>query len=101
MVGADPAVVNACLEHEGKAMVARDMALAARLGVRGTPTFVIGYRRTDDQFQPTKVLTGARPVAEFEEALDDAIRLRPSDRADAGFGSNRTLAVEEARRVRQ
>jgi predicted DsbA family dithiol-disulfide isomerase len=82
-------------------MVARDMALAARLGVRGTPTFVIGYRRTDDQFQPTKVLTGARPVAEFEEALDDAIRLRPSDRADAGFGSNRTLAVEEARRVRQ
>jgi protein-disulfide isomerase len=43
--------------------IADDTALAAQLGVRGTPTFFVNGR----------VVTGAQPRAKFEEAIDLAL----------------------------
>ena len=74
MTGMTRDALAACVEREGRDLVVRDMELAKRLGVRGTPTVVIGYRQRDDQFQTTSVLTGARPVADFERALEEASR---------------------------
>lgn len=67
--GVDPARLRAELQnpaHEAK--VERDMALATRLGVRGTPhTFVDGA-----------AIGGAQPIDKFTSVIDDHLR-----RADA------------------
>ena len=75
-LGLDVATFDACLEGGlYAAAVRRDMAVAARLGVDGTPGFILA--RTDPN-DPTKVrglsfLSGARPFADFQAAIDRAL----------------------------
>src|SRR5688500_5605174 len=50
--------------HTHMARIEADMALAARLGARGTPGFLINGR----------LLMGAQPIEQFKEIIDDEVR---------------------------
>jgi protein-disulfide isomerase len=60
----DPAKFNECLDS-GKhaAAVNKDMADGTKVGVSGTPAFLVNGR----------FLSGAQPFSAFQEAIDDAL----------------------------
>jgi protein-disulfide isomerase len=78
-VGVDVARFRAsCAGSEARATLERERALAASLGVRGTPAFFINGRKVE----------GARPLDDFKVIIDEEIRkaealvargVRPSD----------------------
>jgi protein-disulfide isomerase len=53
--------------------VDEDQALAASLGIRTTPTAILGVTSNAGSFTATKVINGALPVAEFTSAIDEAL----------------------------
>jgi protein-disulfide isomerase len=64
-VGLDLPRFRAALDRpDGRAQVEADVAAAARLGVRGTPTFFINGRR----------LVGAQPYERWKVILDEEVR---------------------------
>lgn len=64
-VGLDVERFNAARKGAGaRATIERDHALAASLGVRGTPAYFINGRRIE----------GARPVDDFKKIIDEEIR---------------------------
>jgi protein-disulfide isomerase len=75
-LGLDVAAFDACLEGDlFAAAVRRDMAVAAKVGADGTPSFLIALT---DPRDPTKVkgltfLSGARPFAAFKAEIDRAL----------------------------
>jgi protein-disulfide isomerase len=71
-LGLRPGEFAACLDREGPADVQRDASAAKALGVTGTPTFLIGRVDPDGRVLVSRILTGARPVSEFEAALSSA-----------------------------
>jgi protein-disulfide isomerase len=63
-VGLDQAKFNQCLEkRESKASVDQDMTDATGAGVTGTPTFFVNGR----------VVSGARPFADFKQIIDEEL----------------------------
>jgi len=65
-IGLSPVGLASALDrHVHRAAIEADMALAARLGARGTPHFFINGRR----------LAGAQPFVEFETVVDEEIAL--------------------------
>lgn len=71
-VGLDVAVFEQCMTSEKHAAeIRRDMAEANRLGVGGTPGFLLG--RTDPKSSKVRILaflSGARPFAAFKTEID-------------------------------
>ncbi len=68
---------RACLESDRYAQkVQTDMKAAARLGINGTPSFVLGLTDPDDagKFRAVKMLQGAVPFPHFEQAIDDLLQ---------------------------
>jgi len=60
-IGLDEREFSACLSSdEARAIVQKDMALAPSLGVRATPTFIIGET----------AITGAQPYDTFRQAIE-------------------------------
>ena len=58
---------NQCLDSgRHKDDVARDKAAGDKLGIRGTPTFLVNNRR---------VIAGAQPYTIFKKAIDDELKL--------------------------
>jgi protein-disulfide isomerase len=55
--------------------IRNDLTTAARLGVSGTPSFVLGLSDPDDatQFRAVKILKGAVPFEHFQEAIDELL----------------------------
>ena len=73
-IGIEPDTFDECMiDADVDALVGRDIAEASRLGITGTPTFVIG-RSSGDQVTGV-VVRGAQPIdvfrAEIEKLLDD------------------------------
>jgi hypothetical protein len=67
--GVDLPTFDACLHNPGiRRAIDGDIAEAQRIGVTGTPGFVIAQRR-DGQLEGT-LLLGARPAAEFTARID-------------------------------
>ncbi len=72
----DVAQFKACLNSDKYAdSVLQDMALAGKLGVSGTPSFLLALTDPED---PSKVkglhlLRGARPFTVFKQVLDQVI----------------------------
>ena len=72
-IGLDGASFNTCLEsgkHESQ--IRSDMAVGAKLGIRATPSFGIGFTDAED---PSKVkvvqtLRGALPLNSFKTVID-------------------------------
>jgi len=55
------------------AKVTRDLAEAERIGLTGTPAFLLGEVQTDGSVRVTRLITGAQPFQVFQTALDRAL----------------------------
>jgi protein-disulfide isomerase len=64
---------NACLAGRAKARVDADLAQARELNITGTPAFLIGERQSNGQVKVTQRLNGAVPLADFENAIKQAL----------------------------
>lgn len=74
-LGLDLAAFSACIvdTHKGEA-VRRDLALGQQLMVRGTPTFFVGYSRSDGtEVRVLRRIIGAQPLAVFEAAISGVV----------------------------
>ena len=63
---------EACLAGQATAEVERDMAEAAKLGITGTPSFVIGVIDSDKRLLAKKMIGGAAGIDKFAEAIEFA-----------------------------
>jgi protein-disulfide isomerase len=75
-VGLDMEAFSACLEKPAvdKAdRVAADSELAKRLGLAGTPVFLIGTVQADGRVKVEKILQGAQPLDEFRSTIDSLL----------------------------
>lgn len=74
-IGLDVAAFDACVASDRlDAAIRRDIAEAQKLGITGTPAFLIG--RTDAKSSKLTVATavrGARPFAEFKAEIDKVL----------------------------
>jgi protein-disulfide isomerase len=59
-----------CVSGEASARVRADVEAARALGFNSTPAFLVGFRLSNGDMQPAAVITGAKPVSEFVEAVE-------------------------------
>jgi protein-disulfide isomerase len=70
-LGLDIPTYHECLDAEAtRALVAADKGEAARLGITGTPTFLLGTLEQGVQVRVVEALTGAKPIAAFRAAIE-------------------------------
>ncbi|MEW5983684.1 MAG: thioredoxin domain-containing protein [Acidobacteriota bacterium] len=70
-VGLDVTVFSRCVESGSKAAAVRaDVEAGERLGVRGTPLFLIGTPGANGGMKVSKAISGAQPFAVFQQAID-------------------------------
>jgi protein-disulfide isomerase len=70
----DRSELEICLQDRGvRSAVAKDFELAARLKIRGTPTFVISKWSADGK-RTESTIAGAQPLAYFQRAFDDLLK---------------------------
>jgi protein-disulfide isomerase len=55
-----------CLQDSGPATVSRDIESAKALGIKATPTLIVGRLRSDGSLSPVGILEGAAPKARIE-----------------------------------
>jgi protein-disulfide isomerase len=65
-----------CLNGGATDVIQEDESAAQALGIDGTPTFFLGTLLADGRVRVLNVLTGARPVLEFEGSLTALLGLR-------------------------
>ncbi len=67
-----------CLESGRYAdKVRHDLSDGQKVGIRGTPYFVIGYPDGTDRVKAAKIISGAYPFQSFKEAIDSLLSRRP------------------------
>ena len=73
-VGVEPGAFQKCFDS-GKhaAKIREDMAEAEKLGLNGTPAFLIGVSTPDGKVKTVRFVNGARPYADFKAAIDAAL----------------------------
>ncbi len=72
----DSAKFQECL-NSGKyaSEIRKDISEGQRVGVRGTPTFLIGVLAQEPfKVHVLKIIRGARPYTEFKEAIEDLLQ---------------------------
>jgi len=72
----DTAKFNDCLDNKKtEGQVRKDMASGAKLGVRGTPGFVLGLTDPSDPNKADMVLfiKGAQSIDQFQASIDDLL----------------------------
>jgi protein-disulfide isomerase len=80
-LGLDVARFKACLGGDVADQVRQDGKDAEALGLMSTPTFLIGVRQADGRVRVASVLTGARPFADFQKAIDPLLANGDESRA--------------------
>jgi protein-disulfide isomerase len=70
----DPKQFAACLDGEASAVVQADKAGGAALQVAGTPAFLAGAMLSDGRLRVIERISGAQPVARFQDMLDRVLR---------------------------
>lgn len=70
-----------CMKGSAREKVRDDMDSASKLGITGTPSFVIGVREPDGRIRLRERLVGAVPIAQFQASIDKVLSLppKPSD----------------------
>lgn len=72
--GLNPTELDACLSDKNvSGQVSQEIRTAAALGIRSTPTFIIGTRQIDDTVKAVAVISGAVPLKNFRSALDGVV----------------------------
>lgn len=75
-LGLDASVFNACLDGDKYAeQIGSDGAEARKLGIRGTPSFMLGKTDSTDpnKVKATKLIRGAVSLAVFTKAIDELL----------------------------
>lgn len=76
-LGLDMAAFKNCLDSEKYAEeIRKDMAEGQKAGVRGTPSFLIGYTNPNDgtKIKAVKFVRGAQPYSKFKEEFDSLLK---------------------------
>jgi protein-disulfide isomerase len=73
-VGADLGLYRSCVRVDSSDTIEASIKSAQNIGIRTTPTFVIGRLRAGKRVAASAVIVGSRPAQEFAQALDKAIR---------------------------
>lgn len=70
-LGLDLSAFEQCL-NSGRhaAEIRQDMADGSRAGVKGTPTFLLGFTQPNDSVKALTIIRGAQPYAQFKKAID-------------------------------
>lgn len=71
--GLDTVAFAGCMTGAAADRVTADLAIARDLGLMATPSIIVGVETADGTIRAVEVITGARPVKEFEKALDRAL----------------------------
>ncbi len=69
-LGLDPGRFDGCMAGEATRKIRTEMVLANRMGITGTPTFLLGLVQTDGRVRVMTRLSGAQPPEKFEQALE-------------------------------
>lgn len=69
---------EACLHTRGPEKVQRDLEEARRLGLTGTPAFLLGRIQANRLVTVVSVISGSLPFREFQERIDDVLNPRVS-----------------------
>jgi protein-disulfide isomerase len=73
-IGLDRVRFRSCLDGQRHADALRRMIGAGqRLGINGTPTFVIGVIGADEKFRVATIIVGAKPYPVFKQAIDSVL----------------------------
>ena len=73
-IGLDAAGFQTCLDSGKHAeRIRADLAEAEKLGLNGTPAFLIGVSGPDGKVKNVRFVSGARPFADFKSAIDAAL----------------------------
>jgi protein-disulfide isomerase len=93
-VGIDLGEFETCLdEPKVRELVSRDAERAKALGLRGTPSFLLGSRLPDGRVHVSRAFSGALPLEDFRTELDREI----ASKAGAWFGKLFLLATPAVR----
>ena len=65
---------GACLPQRAKRQIEEDVATAAPMKIGSTPVFLVGTVQGDGRVKVREIVRGAKPLADFERAIDEAIR---------------------------
>ena len=74
-IGLNLSVFESCLDS-GKHVkrIRKDIASAVDVGIRGTPTFLLGYTESDpSKAKAVRMLRGAQPYRQFKQAFDQLL----------------------------
>ena len=71
----------ACLTQRAKRQVEEDVATAALMNIASTPVFLVGTVERDGRVKVREIVRGAKPLADFERTIDEAIRATDSTAA--------------------
>lgn len=75
-IGLDTAAFTDCLQEERyAARIQKDLKEGAKLGVRGTPSFLLGTTDPEDptRLQATRFIRGAQPLTVFRSAIEELL----------------------------
>lgn len=73
-IGLNMGLFDKCLRAgEASARLEADLALAKSLAVSGTPAFVFGQLQPNGALKATLRMTGAKPLAEFQKAIEQVL----------------------------
>lgn len=70
--GLEPKALEDCATERAQSAVDADLASARKLGLRATPTFLIGRLDAQGRLKVVNVISGARSLAEFRSAIEAA-----------------------------
>ena len=83
LLGLDMAAFDKCLKDDSvRARVQASVDEAGVLGIRATPTFLLGTRLADGRIKVTQAIAGARSIDAFVKQLDSVLQ---RDSATAGL----------------
>ncbi len=73
-LGLDMTTFGECLKG-GKhtAEIRKDMAEGAKAGIRGTPSFLIGYTEADGKLKALQIIRGAQPYSRFKQTIESLL----------------------------
>jgi len=73
-IGADMAEWDECMSTDTATQtIEMESAIAKSIGIRGTPTFLIGSLRSDGNVLVLKRITGVSTVVRWRSTLDEAL----------------------------
>ena len=74
-IGLNLSGFEGCLDSGTHAKeIRKDIAAGVNVGIRGTPTFLLGYTESDpSKVKAVKMLRGAQPYPQFKQAIDELL----------------------------